>query len=226
MKKNDELRFLLEIRVFYYNLLKSIFLSEPNKDLLELISQENILDNLPFKEEKEIINEGANEIQIFFYEKNVLDEECFNNLHWDYTRMFIGPNKLPAPPWESAYLNEERLLFQQQTMEVRKAYIKYSFISQNYGCEPDDHIGLELDFMSKLSGNLIESFEKSNEEKFIELLKDQESFLNNHLLRWCDRFTEDIVNNSDTGFYKGFAKVLKGYLNLDYELMNECKKLI
>lgn len=223
MEKNDELKFLLEIRLFYYNFLKSIFLSEPTKDLIKLILEENIVNNLPFQEEKKLIDEGVNEIKNFLSEKDILSDKNFEDLHWDYTRMFIGPDKLLAPPWESAYLNEERLLFQEQTMKVRMEYIKHSFISQNHGYEPDDHIGLELDFMSKLSEKLLEAYEKSKEEEFIEVLKSGQSFLNNHLLKWCDMFTKDIVNNSNTGFYRGIAKILNGYLNLDNEIIESIK---
>lgn len=223
MEKNDELRFLLEIRVFYYNFLKSLFLSEPTKELLKLILEENIIHNLPFKEEKELMNDGINDIEGFFSSEDILSDKDFQDLHWDYTRMFIGPGKLLAPPWESAYLNEERLLFQEQTMEVRMMYVKYSFISQNYKYEPDDHIGLELDFMSKLSEELLEYYEESNKVEFNKVLNDQEDFLNNHLLKWCDMFAKDIINNSDTGFYRGIAKVLNGYLNLDNEIISSIK---
>lgn len=61
--------------------------------------------------------------------------------------MFIGPRELPAPPWESSYLNEDKLLFQEETLQVRMSYLKYNFIPKNYPHEADDHIALELDFM-------------------------------------------------------------------------------
>lgn len=219
MDKNEELKFLLEIRLFYYSFLKSVFLSEPTKELLKLILQDDMIDKMPFKEESKLIKEGYEEISDFFSNKDVLSDENFEELHWDYTRMFIGPYKLPAPPWESAYLNEERLLFQKETMEVRDMYIKYSFIPENYLYEPDDHIGLELDFMSKLIELSIGAYEKSDEEKFLKVIKDEEFFLNNHLLKWCNVFCEDIINNSNTNFYKGIAKVLSGYLELDCEIV-------
>ncbi|AKN31986.1 dehydrogenase [Clostridium carboxidivorans P7] len=219
MDKNEELKFLLEIRLFYYSFLKSIFLSEPTKELLKLILQDDMIDKMPFKEESELIKEGYEEIADFFSNKDVLSDESFEELHWDYTRMFIGPYKLPAPPWESAYLNDERLLFQKETMEVRDMYVKYSFISENYLYEPDDHIGLELDFMSKLIELSIEAYEKSDEEKFLKVIKDEEFFLSNHLLKWCNGFSEDIINNSNTNFYKGIAKVLSGYLEFDCEMV-------
>ncbi|MEI3231097.1 MAG: molecular chaperone TorD family protein, partial [Gordonibacter pamelaeae] len=38
-----------------------------------------------------------------------------------YTKLFIGPAKLPAPPWESVYATGGRpLLFQESTLAVRR----------------------------------------------------------------------------------------------------------
>lgn len=43
---------------------------------------------------------------------------------------YVEPGSLPAPPWESAYLSEDRLLFQESTLEVRKAYLKYNYMAK------------------------------------------------------------------------------------------------
>ncbi|MCB8816455.1 molecular chaperone TorD family protein [Desulfosporosinus shakirovi] len=71
----------------------------------------------------------------------------------EYTRLFIGPTKLPVPPWESVYVSKERLLFQESSLKVRQrqCYLNYNFLPAKYRSEADDHIALELDFMYNLS---------------------------------------------------------------------------
>ena len=68
----------------------------------------------------------------------------------DYTRLFIGPGKLPASPWESVYVCGEELIFQQSTLDVRAAYHAAGFTAAGYPHVPDDHIATELAFMAAL----------------------------------------------------------------------------
>jgi TorA maturation chaperone TorD len=72
-------------------------------------------------------------------------EAVLARLKSEYTALMIGPAKLPAPPWESAYLTRERIIFQESTLKVRRAYQKYQFLPANYPYEADDHLALELD---------------------------------------------------------------------------------
>ncbi|WP_083244565.1 molecular chaperone TorD family protein [Bacillus halotolerans] len=40
--------------------------------------------------------------------KSLLTETAWKQkLYKDYTHLFIGPNSIPAPPWESVYLDRE-----------------------------------------------------------------------------------------------------------------------
>ncbi|ABR47531.1 cytoplasmic chaperone TorD family protein [Alkaliphilus metalliredigens QYMF] len=218
---NKKIIFLLEMRMFAYDLLKHTFCQEPSKNFIENLIKEEIMENFPFIEDSQSIGQGINEVSGYFINMSEFQDEEYEKLHWDFTKMFIGPNFLPAPPWESAYLNEDRLLFQEETLEVRKKYLKYYFLPKNYPHEPDDHIGLELDFMYRLSKLTIELAEKQNTEEVIKVLNDQDTFLTEHLLQWIDRFTDDVIYHADTDFYKGMARVLKGYLELDRTIIKD-----
>ena len=112
----------LELRSFAYDVLRQVFLQEPTKDLLQSIEKGQYLREFPFIHENFHIEEGVKNVTVFFKEHDI--DEIYDQLHWDYTRMFIGPYELPAPLWESAYVNDERLLFQSETLVVRQAYLK------------------------------------------------------------------------------------------------------
>lgn len=224
LEKTQALAIILEERAYAYDILRRVFLEEPTKDLLQALVSEEIFKNFPFGNENSMLTEGAKEADSYLEENNPLEEKEFNKLHWDYTKMFIGPYKLPAPPWESAYMTEEKLLFQEKTLEVRKKYLKYNFVPKYFLQEADDHVGLELDFMYRISLMALEKYNSKAIEEVVEILNDQAIFLEEHLLKWIPVFTKNIVENAHTSFYLGAAKVLKAYLELDYQALSELQK--
>ena len=48
-------------------------------------------------------------------------------MHDDHRRLFLGPERVLACPYESVYLNEEHLTFGSQTLAVREWYSRYGF---------------------------------------------------------------------------------------------------
>lgn len=212
---------LLEIRLCIYDLLRCTFIQEPTREFLTTVKNSIIAADFPFTRESESIFEGINQVKDYIYQNDILSESAYNSLHWDYTRLFIGPDELPAPPWESAYCNEERLLFQKETLEVRGAYLKYSFLPVEFGTEADDHLGLELDFMFRLNELALTEIDNKDWKLLKQILTDQKLFLEEHLLKWVPALCNDIVNDARTEFYRGMANLLRGFLTLDLKALNE-----
>ncbi len=215
------LRPLLEVRTSAYDLLRLTFLAEPSRAFVESLKGGGPLRDFPFADESRLLFEGAAEAADWMSRPDAADDAFFEALHWDYTRMFIGPYELPAPPWESAYLNDERLLFQKETLEVRRAYLKYDLLPRELGREADDHLGLELDFMLRLSRLAAERAEAEDAPGLAQVLQDQAAFLEDHLLRWVPQLTHDIAAGAETGFYRGMARVLQGFLEVDRQAVQE-----
>jgi len=208
---------ILSIRRLSYDFLRQTFLQEPTYKYLKIVSTPEFIEAFPFSEENELIYQGVRNIASYLKQHDPLQEK--DQLDWDYTRLFIGPYALLAPPWESAYLSEERLLFQESTLQVRQAYAKYGLLSQNHQHEADDHLSLELDFMFQLATKAEERYNHFSE--FQEILFDSKSFLQNHLLNWVPTLARDIRQNANTGLYQGMADILEGYLQLDAEALDE-----
>lgn len=217
----ETLKPLIEARVFAYDFLRRAFWTEPSRDYLQRLTQEGFIEAFPFQGEEENIAKGMELLQSYLQSHQVLEVEEYDSLHWDYTRLFIGPHKLPAPPWESAYLNKERLLFQKETLEVRKAYLKYAFLPVEYGHEADDHVGLELDFMYRLNELILLNLNENKTEELELMLMDQKSFLEEHLLQWIPSLSQAVIKNANTTFYQGMANLLEGYLTVDLRALNE-----
>lgn len=204
----DDLKIIMEMRQYGYDVLKKVFYVEPSKSLLQAMRDNEIFDSFPFREEGNLIDTGINFITKFFADKKDNDDEMTSEVRWDFTQLFVGPYALPAPPWESVYRSNEHLLYQDTAFEVRKEYLKYNFIPKNYPHEADDHIGFELDFMLQLAVNE-------------DALKDSMKFLDGHLSQWVSEFSRDIQKYALTEFYRGAGIILKGFVIEDMNLLGE-----
>lgn len=216
---------VLFARKYAYDILRRFFLEEPSQEYLKPFVQGKMIDQFPFIYDSSGIQEGVWDIQKYLQQHDVVNNKAiFEDLHWDFTRMTIGPFELDAPPWESYYTRKDQLQFQGLTMDVRRTYKRFNYHVKEFNLEADDHIGLELDFMYHLN-SLALQLENSSSRDAVELLSyllhEQHEFLKKHLLKFAPAFSNNMINNADTGFYRGMAKILKHYLLLDSEVLQE-----
>jgi TorA maturation chaperone TorD len=137
-------------------------------------------------------------------------EKQLADLLWEYTRLFIGPYKLPCPPWESVYTSGKRLMMQEAYDEVRDLYSEVGLKIDHPNIMPD-HIGTELNFLAVLYIKISDDHEKRPYYKDI-----AKRFLDEHLKRWIPQFTLDMEEAANLKFYKALAQVTKDFI------MNEC----
>jgi len=219
--RTAELTVILEARGFVYRLLAGAFLAEPTRDTLSALAASGMIRLFPFGERSARIREGMAETDRYLSDPASATDAACEGLHWDYTRLFIGPDRLPAPPWESAYRTEDRLLFQAETLAVREAYLTYGFQNRNYLQEPDDHIGLELEFMEQTCRLAAQYVQAGNMAAVTAICTDQLHFLTDHLLTWGPAFATDVAGSARTGFYRGMAQLLAGFLPVDRGVLVE-----
>lgn len=208
---------VLEARGFAYGLLARAFLAEPAPDLVRSLAQSDLASLFPYAEQPGLIAQGVAEVAAYLADPAAGSAEGFDRLLWDYTRLFIGPAKLPAPPYESVYRSPDRLLFQEETLAVRKAFRAYGLETARAGSEPDDHIGLELQFLAETCRVAAEAGVAGVDQ----VLRDQAAFLDEHLLQWAADFAADVTRSAETGFYRGMAQLLMGFLPVDRRLLDE-----
>ncbi|MEH7251605.1 molecular chaperone TorD family protein [Neobacillus niacini] len=212
-------------REFAYDILRRFFIEEPPREYVKLFIQNNMIDLFPFQEESDGIRTSVKKIKDYLAVFNPgIIERHYEDLHWDYTKMFIGPFEVQASPWESVYVRKDKLLFQQTTMDVRKLYNKYGFRAGDYNIEADDHIGLELDFLYHLNRLGIESAESKSEtaiQEIVYLLKEQKQFINEHLGKFAPELANLVQEHAETDFYRGMATLLQHYLTIDSKVLTE-----
>lgn len=221
----EELQTVNAARMYVYDILRRFFIAEPSKEYLKIIVENDLFSDFPFVEESEGISGALDEIRAYFQTHDpVTNEMDYENLHWDYTRMFIGPFELPSPPWESFYVEKNSLLFQKTTLRIRKLYRKYGLTTNKENVEPDDHIGMELDFVYHLINRTMEQLEKKDmiTLKLTKLLLEEQSqFLDDHLLTFAPSLSAKVIEHAETSFYRGLGKLLAYYIQLDSMLLKE-----
>lgn len=141
--------------------------------------------------------------------------DALGKVNDDYARIFVGPAALPAPPWESVYRDRKRMLMTVTTLSVREYYRAYGYEAQQYLHVPDDHLALELDFLSALAQEALDARAAGNEDAAQQAFEAGTSFLNAHLALWIDGFAADLREHDGSPFYCAAADALAAFVAAD-----------
>jgi len=131
-------------------------------------------------------------------------------LRVDHRDLFEGPDHVLACPYESVYLSDEHLTFEKQTLDVREFYRQFGVEAPSVGTEPDDHIGLELSFISHLCLLGLDAIESADTDAETAMIASIGDFLEQHLLRWVDSCLDRVVEHATTDFYRGLGYLTRG----------------
>ena len=207
----DDLKTTLVGEVLFLGLLGKAFYNEPDRRWLDELIAKQVFAESPFGAEQPEIVRGLEILQEWtMSHADGLSEENFAELKMDYTRLFIGLDSLPTAPWESVYFSRERLVFQEQTIQVREWYARFGLQAERLNREPDDHIGLELIFVAHLATLALNSLELNDHDLVEKYLQAQREFLFEHLLRWGPAWTRLVKEHAGTDFYRGLAYLTHG----------------
>ena len=145
------------------------------------------------------------------------EKNHFEELKTDYARLFVGPFTLLTPPYGSVYLDRERKVMGDSTVEVKRVYRKAGVDISEYFHDAPDHIAAELEFMYFLIFKEVEALGQSDLGRAINFLNQQRAFLRDHLFAWVPQFTEKVEEMAETEFYKNLARATRAFLeeNLD-----------
>ena len=187
---------LIKIRAKIYNLFAEIFYFWPGEKKIDYCIIKKLFD-LDRREKNLVI-------------------PTFQKLEQEYQRLFVGPDSILVPIWESAYQKNDKTLFNQYTLKLRKRYNKFNLVIKDIHKRPDDHLGLELAYIAELNKAILN--QRNNKNK---LLKEQQQFLEEHLLNFFASFKAEVVNQTKLKFYQQLVELLETYLSKDYMLLKD-----
>jgi TorA maturation chaperone TorD len=134
----------------------------------------------------------------------------------DFSKLFVGPYKLFAAPYGSVYLDSERKMMGDSTLDVKNRYREAGLDTAKNFKDAPDHISAELEFMYYLIFKEIEAFANSNIETAIDYIQKQKSFLEDHLMAWVPEFVKSIIESPENPFYVNLAKATTAFLKENY----------
>lgn len=180
------------------------------RELCEMLVEEQVFIDCapPFK----VTDDVSLGLELLAAWTEEYSEEVYDQTYNDYFTLLIGLGMPKAAPWESVYRHEVPLLFQEETMEVRRWYRRYGVQIEALNREPDDHIAYELEFVSLLTQKMIEALETSDEEQYNELFLARNTFLKEHLLTWAPMWCDKVNENAQGAFFKGLSLYLSNIL--------------
>lgn len=159
-----------------------------------------------------------------------LNAKDYLALKVDHARLFIGPYTLLAPPYGSVYLDTERRILGNSTMDVFRRYREIGLMVTKNLKNPPDHITVELEFLHFL---IVKELEAINNGDVIELnisLTNQHAFLDRHLCSWLSEFTNNVASNARSSFYQNLAKATEVFVIDDYQnvssMLNQLQPVI
>lgn len=132
----------------------------------------------------------------------------------EFTRLFIGPPSPAAAPWESFYRSnsENPVGFGQATFEMRGLLRSAGLEVSNENNQYEDHIGLELLFLSELCRRRADEVTGSMEVEAVYSDAAILAFVNEHPYGWIGALRNAVREVSPQGYIDGILGVAEALL--------------
>ncbi len=128
----------------------------------------------------------------------------------DYTRLFLGPFGVLAPPFGSVYLNPgKKMVMDETTEEAARMYQQAGLDVDRHFNNPADHITAELEFMHYLHHQEHAALNDKNDHKAHEFKSLRQEFFRKHIGKWGPVFAGKVEQAAQMDFYKGLGTLTR-----------------
>jgi putative dimethyl sulfoxide reductase chaperone len=188
-----------------YNMLLyfagSMIMYEPNEECIVDFWKNGILKKLPVSSSNPNFIKAASQL------RDSCSDKTFSGkmLREDYLRLFDRQVLSLAPAYESFYKNDENFKTYSRSADVSEFYNSYGWISKFKGKINDDHLGIELLFLTILIDKYLDMDDKACQS---EMRKEILRFINQHLLTWVNNWNKKVQANSNTLSFKGIGTLI------------------
>lgn len=186
---------------------------DPSKECINDFWSEGILKGLPVSSTNPMFIKAAAQLH------QSVDDQTSNivMMQEDYLSLFSGKTNPLAPPLESVYKNNN-IGFNKQSSEVMEFYNSYGWKSKFKGSIPDDHLGVELLFLTLM----IEKYlELDDEICNPEMRNEIRRFIDKHLLSWVPSWNQNVQKHAITLSYKGIGSLILACIEDLYNIMSK-----
>ena len=167
-----------------YNMLiyfaGSMIMHEPSEECITDFWENGILKKLPVSSSNPNFVRAASQLRYSCEDITI----CGKMLHEDYLRLFAMKDLPLAPAYESMYKKNWDSNSSQASASVTEFYNSYGWVSKFKGKIKDDHLGIELLFLTRL----IEKYLVLDDDAcLVEMRNEIRRFIELHLLSWVAR---------------------------------------
>lgn len=169
---------------------------EPNQECVVDFWQQGILKKLPVSSANPNFTKAASQLSESCIDKSV----CLDKLNEDYIRLFASKEKSLAPAFESLYTS-----YPKSGHSVSGFYDAYGWKSKFKGKISDDHLGIELLFLTLL----VEKYLVLDDQVCVaEMRNEIRRFIDEHIFPWIRLWNMKMQEFSNTLCYKGIATLI------------------
>jgi len=145
----------------------------------------------------------------------ILDKAPVEELLVEYSRLFLGPFKLVAPPYGSVWLDKTKTVMGDSTAQVAAVYQTHGLQLADDFPELPDHIAVELEFLSYLAFQQRQAQATGNQDEATRLATAQLGFINELLTPWLTPFCQAIIEDGEAPFYMALAECTAAFVAAD-----------
>ena len=188
-----------------YNMLLyfagSMIMNEPTEECVIDFWHNGILMKLPVSSSNPNFTKASSQLRDSCSDPAV----CSEILLEDFSRLFSLQGVPLAPAYESLYSSAKNLRNGDDTSFVTEFYNSYGWTSRFSSKIDDDHLGIELLFLSVM----IDKYLLMDDEFcLVEMRNEIRRFINKHLLSWISYWNDKMQQHSKTLCYKGVATLI------------------
>jgi putative dimethyl sulfoxide reductase chaperone len=200
-----------------YNMLLyfagSMIMYEPSEECVVDFWKNGILKNLPVSSTNPNFMKAASQLR-----ESCSDQDlCGKMLRDDYTRLFSRLEQPLAHAYESFYRGNGRAASDFKMNNVTEFYDSYGWESRLRKKIKDDHLGMELLFLTILVEKYLDFDDEACKS---EMRNEIRRFIDHHIFTWIHKWNNKIQSESNTLCYKGIGTLILACSEDIFSLLN------
>lgn len=189
-----------------YNMLLyfagSMIMYEPSEECVTDFWTNGVLKNLPVSSRNPNFVKAAAQLRESCIDKKI----CGKMLREDYIRLFAREEYTLAPAYESRYLKNRDSRASKGITGVSEFYNSYGWVSKFKGKISDDHLGIELLFLTLMIDKYIVLDDEACQS---EMRNEIRRFIHQHMILWIPEWNKKVQSNAKTLCFKGIATLIQ-----------------
>jgi TorA maturation chaperone TorD len=191
----------------------SMIMYEPSEECITDFWTNGVLKKLPVTSLNPNFIKAASQLRESCIDKKV----CGKAMREDYLNLFTREKITPTSPFESNFFANRNEIKENSVDSVSDFYQSYGWVSKFKGKISDDHLGIELLFLTIL---LDKYMILDDDACRGEMKKEIRRFLSQHLLWWLPEWNKRIQSASATLCFKGIGTLILACCEDIYSIMD------